>query len=582
MGSQHTVFASGRLERLSTWPEMAHLPRFLSHQADGGGVMDDPLITVAGLHALAYCERLFYLEEVERLRVADAAVYAGRRLHEELNAEDEQGAWHHLELESQDLELMGSVDFVRRRDGQLIPYEHKRGRSAGRKGAREAWDTDRLQVAAYAMLVEESLGQPVVEGRVRYHADNVTVRVAIDADLREAVRGAVARARVIRSRIDRPPVAENERLCVRCSLAPVCLPEESRLESDPTFRPLRLLPPHHDRQVLHVSAQGARLLRSGDQLVIQAPGVSDTRVPIREVGQVVVHGLAQMTTQAIRLCAAHDVGVHWVTFGGGLVGSLAYGSESAQRHLRQFRALSDEDTRLRLARRLVVAKLENQLRFLLRSTRGQTRDEEVESQLNRLRVALRGAAHASAPNELLGHEGNGTKAYFALLPSLVVSGLDARFTLSGRNRRPPRDRVNALLSFGYGMLYREVLQAIIAVGLHPGVGFYHQPRSAAHPLALDIMELFRGPLVDMSVLAALNRRTFDADADFAETPGRVLLSETGRRKAIEIIERRKTDEWRHNVIGYSLSYARLIELEARLLEKEWTEHGGLFARMRLR
>jgi CRISPR-associated protein Cas1 len=152
----------------------------------------------------------------------------------------------------------------------------------------------------------------------------------------------------------------------------------------------------------------------------------------------------------------------------------------------------------------------------------------------------------------------------------------------GRSRQPPRDRVNAILGYAYGMLYREVLQAIVAVGLHPGVGFYHRPRSAAHTLVLDLMELFGVPMVDMPVVAAINRRTFDPTDDFSEVPGRVLLAESGRRKVVEIIERRKADTWRHSVVGYSLSYARLIELEVRLLEKEWMNEGGLFARFRLR
>jgi CRISPR-associated protein Cas1 len=132
------------------------------------------------------------------------------------------------------------------------------------------------------------------------------------------------------------------------------------------------------------------------------------------------------------------------------------------------------------------------------------------------------------------------------------------------------------------MLYRQVVASIVAVGLHPGVGFYHRPRSSAQPLGLDLMEMFRVPIVDMAVLAALNRRTFDADADFAETSGRVLLNERGRAKLVETIERRLQDEWRHDVVGYSLSYARIVELEVRLLEKEWLGEGGLFARLRIR
>ena len=99
---------------------------------------------------------------------------------------------------------------------------------------------------------------------------------------------------------------------------------------------------------------------------------------------------------------------------------------------------------------------------------------------------------------------------------------------------------------------------------------------------LDLMEMFRVPIVDMTVLGALNRRTFDADEDFAVVPGRVMLNERGRAKLVEAIESRFQDEWRHDVVGYSLSYARIVELEVRLLEKEWLGEGGLFARFRIR
>lgn len=548
--------------------------------------MDELLISVGSLHALVYCERLFYLEEVERLRLADAAVYAGRRLHVEL-AQEEAAQVERLEFESGSLGICGAVDVLRMRSGQLIPYEHKRGRSAGSPGAREAWRTDRVQVGAYGLLVEEMYGRTVAEGRVRYHADNVTVRVPVDDTLRAEVRAAIQRARALRESIDRPPVTDNDRLCVRCSLAPVCLPEESRLgtatDEQEGGAVLRLLPPHPEGQTVHVMESGSRVGRSGDQLVIYGREQPDVRLPIVEVGQVVIHGYAQISAQALRMCADRGIGVHWMTFGGTPIGSLAPAAPSAQRHLRQFRALTDEACALELARRLVVAKLESQLRYVLRSTRDKAgRAEAVERLCDRIRDCIRRAAHAEAASSLLGYEGTGAAAYFEALPRLLASDLDARLSFDGRNKNPPQDRVNAILGFAYGMLYREVLQAIIAVGLHAGVGFYHRPRSAAHPLALDLMELFRVPIVDMAVIPAINRRTFDADADFRDLPGRVLLSDSGRSKVIEAIERRKADTWRHSVVGYSLSYSRLIELEVRLLEKEWMGEGGLFAKFRLR
>lgn len=556
----------------------------LAHNGLAGMTVDDSLISVAALHALAYCERLFYLEEVERLRVADAAVFAGRRMHVEIAVEDGDKV-ERLQFENGELGIRGAVDVLRVRSGELIPYEHKRGKSAGSPGAREAWRTDRIQIGAYALLVEAAHNCAVPEGRVRYHADNVTVRVPIDDQLRADVRASIERARMLRESIERPPVTDNDRLCTRCSLAPLCLPEEARFstknESDGEL--VRLLPQHPDGQTIHVLESGAVVGRSGNQLVIRGRELPDVQCPIADVGQVVIHGYAQITTQALQLCGERGIGVHWMSFGGTTIGSLAPSLPSAQRHLRQFHALTDERRRVELSSRLVIAKLDTQLRYVLRSTQGKDRrSDAIERMCDRIRDALRRATDAESCDTLLGHEGTGAAAYFEALPSLLAPELGDEFAFEGRNRQPPRDRVNAILSFAYGMLYREVLQAIVAVGLHPGIGFYHRPRSSAHPLALDIMELFRIPIVDMAVIPAINRRTFDATADFSVLPGRVLLSEAGRKKVIEAIERRKIDTWKHSVVGYSLSYARLIELEVRLLEKEWMGEGGLFAKFRLR
>src|SRR5436190_4895185 len=122
-----------------------------------------PLLRVMSLHALAYCPRLFYLEEVEEIRVADARVYAGRELHASLAA-DEDGERTQLELADPGLGLVGKVDAIRRRDGSLIPYEHKRGKARREGKVAEAWPSDRLQVVSYAAMIELATGQGVAEG----------------------------------------------------------------------------------------------------------------------------------------------------------------------------------------------------------------------------------------------------------------------------------------------------------------------------------------------------------------------------------------------------------------------------------
>jgi CRISP-associated protein Cas1 len=225
---------------------------------------DQTTIRVSALHALAYCPRLFYLEEVEELYTQDAAVFAGRRLHAELEKQEDED-WEDLFLESPELGLRGRVDALRTRDGQTIPYEHKRGRCHRDDNDKpQAWESDRLQILAYACLLESALGIPITEGRIRYHADNVLVHVPLDDAGRQTVKDEIQRARELRNSTYRPPVTENERLCARCSLAPVCLPEEARLAHDREWQPIRLFPADDEREVLHVLEPGSRVGRSGD------------------------------------------------------------------------------------------------------------------------------------------------------------------------------------------------------------------------------------------------------------------------------------------------------------------------------
>ena len=568
------------------------------------------VLRVMSLHALAYCERLFYLEEVEEMRVADARVYAGRRLHVEIER-DEEGDWHTLELESAALGLRGKVDCLRKRDGVLIPYEHKRGRSARSvEGTPQAWGSDRIQITAYAALVAEHTGQMIPEARVRYHADNVTVRVPIDEQALADLRRAIDRAHELQATIERPPVATNERLCAKCSLAPVCLPEEARFgdggtrgDGDAAIRteadtnsesevsprlsvaasPRRFFPADDDRSSLHVMTQGASVGRSGDRLKVSARDEPDQLRPVHEVGQVVLHGFTQITTQALRLCAENNVGVHWITTAGTHIGSWSAGSGSVQRRIRQYKALTDDAFCLALAKRLVEARARGQLSFLLRASRDAGRDvEELKDAILTMRKLFSPLQRSTSIDSLRGYEGSIGAQYFKALPHLVKPDIGVAMRPDGRSRRPPKDRCNALLSYGYGLLLKDVTNAIIVTGLDPSLGFYHQPRTQAHPLALDLMEMFRVPLVDLPVIASINRRQWDEDEDFTISGPQVWLSETGRKKFIGVYEQRKADKWKHPVIGYSLTYARMLELEVRLLEKEWMNEGGLFAKWRLR
>ena len=417
---------------------------------------------------------------MEDISTPDHRVHSGRTLHD---AEvDKRREWQSLELSSDAWGIRGKVDFARYRDRQLVAVEHKKGRSKGD----DAWDSDKLQVTAYAALLAEHFGRPVPEGRIRYHA--------------------------------------------------------------------------------------------GLQLAVRDSDGRERKFPGMDVGAVILHGSAQITSQAIHFAAANDIAVHWIS-GGWYVGGIAPPA-GAQRRLRQYRALQDDGLRLRLARRLAIAKVENQLRFIARHSRARDARDEARKFLIAIRGQLRGVRRCAGADALRGFEGIAARNYFLALAVLVDPG-EKLMAFSGRSRRPPRDGFNAALSFGYGLLYREVMGAILAVGLDSTVEFFHAPRTAAHPLALDLMELFRTTLWDMPLVASTNRRQWKED-HLAVSRKQVWLSDEGKRLAARLFEQRKQETWKHPVLNYSSSYARAIELETRLLEKEWSGEEGLFARMRLR
>lgn len=554
------------------------------------------LIRVSALHALAYCPRLFYLEEVEELYTQNASVFAGRRLHVNIENEEE-GEWEELFLESEELGIKGKVDALRTRDGKIIPYEHKRGRSHRDEHSNpQAWESDKLQILAYAYLLEITSGVSIAEGRIRYHADNAMVKIPLDDDGKTLVKNAIDQARKLQISTHRPPVTNNERLCSNCSLAPVCLPEEARLVHDHSWQPVRLFPERDNRQILHILEPGTRVGRTGEQIKITPKQDAVQTIPAQQVGQLVLHSFSQISTQALHFCREQEIGVHLVSGGGRYLGSFDPRGGSIHRRIRQYQALTDPNFCLSLAKKLVTCRAQSQRQLLMRSKRGKTQyKEDLTKATDLIKKLINQVDTASSLESLLGLEGNVAKIYFDSLPLIQLNTTPRELIFNHRNRRPPKDRFNALLGFGYALLLKDVMNAILTVGLEPALGFYHQPRTQAPPLALDLMEIFRVPLVDLPIINSINRQQWDINIDFeirgvrlTKTNGKipeikqVWLSDIGKRKFVQIYEQRKTETWKHPMTGYSLSYSRLLELEVRLLEKEWSGESGLFGKLTLR
>jgi CRISP-associated protein Cas1 len=514
-------------------------------------------LKVSALHALAYCPRLFYLEEED---------------------------WEDLYLVSEELGLRGRVDALKTRDGQTIPYEHKRGRCyRDENKLPQGWESDQIQILAYCCLIESALGITVTEGRIRYHADNTLIHVPFNEEGRQKVKNAIQEAQSLLQAQELPPVTENERLCGSCSLSPVCLPEEARLAHNKEWQPVRLFPKDDERQVLHILEAGTLVGRTGEQLKITRKGQPPEKLAVNQVGQVVLHSFSQISTQALHFLADQKIGVHWISGGGRYVGSFDLRQGSIQRRIEQYQALSQPDFCLKLAQKLVACRGGGQRKFLMRGKRNLAKNSvKLERNIDQMKALLKQVPQANSLDSLLGIEGKLAALYFGALPCLIGQDVPPEMNFCGRNRRPPKDRFNCLLSFGYALLIKDVMNAILTVGLEPSFGFYHQPRTQASPLALDLMEIFRVPLVDMIVLASVNRGQWHPQEDFEVRGNQVWLNDSGRRKFVSLYEERKEDSWKHPVTGYSLTYRRLLELEVRLLEKEWMGEGGLFGQLVLR
>lgn len=284
-----------------------------------------------------------------------------------------------------------------------------------------------------------------------------------------------------------------------------------------------------------------------------------------ETSQLVVLGNVQVSTQAVRELCDRGKPVCWMSYGGWLYGlTEGLGHKNIELRRAQFRAAEDPAAALRLARRFVGCKIAN-CRTLLRRNHSHAGDLS-------LRVLAEHAdrsAGAVSLSELLGMEGNAARVYFESFPGMIrpADGADIEaLDFSARTRRPPKDPVNALLSFGYSLLAKDFALTARAVGFDPYLGFYHQPRYGRPALALDLMEEFRPLIADSVVLNVINTGVIRGN-DFVRSSLGVALSPDARRRFLKAYERRMAEEIVHPVFGYRISYRRVIEVQCRLLAR---------------
>lgn len=538
---------------------------------------DAPLLPARMVNEYQYCPRLAYLEWVQGEWSESADTVEGRHAHRRVDrasgslppsdptAESpERIHVRSLTLSSNRWGVVARMDLVEVEGGRITPVDYKRGKRPHVAGG--AYDPERVQLCVQGMILEEH-GYQCDEGVLYYVASRERVHVPLSEELRALTLRAMAGLRAIAESGNVPPPLEDSPKCARCSLVGVCLPDEVNFLNDKTSGPRPLAVAHEAALPLYVQARGAKVAKKGEVLQVSLDDTPVQSVRLVDISQLVLMGQIYVTAPTLHELMSREIPVSWHTYGGWFLGhTIGTGHKNVEIRTAQYRASFDPQACLRLAKGWVVAKIQNQ-RTLLR--RNWKRSEPPEDLADGFLADIRRAQRAADLPELLGAEGQAAARYFgsfsAMLNAETGTG-EMSFDFQTRNRRPPTDPVNALLSFAYALLTRTWTMTLTAVGFDGYRGFYHQPRYGRPALALDMMEPFRPLLADSAVIQAINNGEVKI-ADFVRTRGSVALTDTGRKQFIGAFERRMSQEVTHPVFGYKLAYRRLLELQARLLAR---------------
>ncbi len=534
-----------------------------------------PLMPVRRLQNYAYCPRLFYYQWVENLFEENADTAEGSAAHRQTDKpsalpEDpkelelpEGARLRSLQLESETLGMVGKIDVCEGTGDGIEVIDHKKGSARrGENGERVAKEYDAVQVAAYALLLREQ-GQVVSAASIYYASDRRRVPVLLTDELLASVLRLRDEARAVAASAKCPPPLRDDPRCLYCSAYPICLPNESAFWAAPSGKPPELKeaprPPGDDGELLVVQKPGCTVGQRGGEFVVSEKGKDLQKFPRNQVRAIYLYGAVQLTAQAAQSCLEDGIDVGYFSPAGRFLGLLrGLPASGVDARLGQYRMFGEWGIRLKIAREVVRAKIHNQRVMLMRN------GDAPDQTLRRLADLRELTAKAGDLDTLRGVEGTAAALYFEHFATMLSARAGIDFSFTERNRRPPRDPLNALLSMGYSILSKELTGVCHAVGLDPFLGFYHQPRYGRPALALDLMEEFRPLIADSVALSLLNRGELTIN-HFSRSASGCFLREEGRKIFWEAWFRRLDSEVTHPQFGYAMSYRRMLEVQARQL-----------------
>ena len=325
----------------------------------------------------------------------------------------------------------------------------------------------------------------------------------------------------------------------------------------------------HDN-TLYVTTQKTYLARKGTNIDVRVQGQSRLQLPAHTVGNIVCFGNVLCSPFLLGLCGEHGIGVAFLTENGRFMGRVQ-GPQSGNVLLRraQHRATSDSQTAADAARSFISAKIANCRTVLLRAVRDypdRPENADISPVLGKMDALLDELQQPLPLDRVRGVEGEAAAAYFSVFDHLILAQKDA-FFFRDRSRRPPRDNMNAILSFLYAILTNDLVSAGQAVGLDPQMGFLHADRPGRPSLGLDLVEEFRPVIADRLALSLVNRQQVTA-AGFKQTEsGAVQMSDETRKAVLVAYQKRKAEEIVHPFLNERMTVGLLFLVQARLLAR---------------
>jgi CRISPR-associated protein Cas1 len=321
---------------------------------------------------------------------------------------------------------------------------------------------------------------------------------------------------------------------------------------------------------LFVTTQGAYLNKDGQAVVVNVDHEVKLRAPIHTLGGIVCFGNVMCSPFLMRHCAENNVLISFLSENGKFLARVE-GPVSGNVLLRreQYRRADDPVATAAISRSILLAKISNSRTVLQRAVRdhaGKTGTEALESACRRLANLIPAVKKMSDPELLRGAEGEASRTYFGVFDHLITAQ-KKEFVFSGRNRRPPTDKINALLSFIYTLLVHDCMAALEAVGLDPQVGFLHRDRPGRPSLALDLMEEFRSFFADRVALTLVNLKQAQAKGFRKTQSGAVEMNDETRKTVIVAYQKRKQEEMTHPFLKESAPIGLFFHLQAMLLAR---------------